>query len=73
MNKPTQKLLPDQAELQYEDGNFSVMRPGKFVLCAISGKTIALDDLKYWNVVLQEAYFSAEEASLKWKMLNKKS
>ena len=31
--------------------------------CAISGKEIDLKDLNYWNVDLQEAYFSAKEAN----------
>ena len=33
--------------------------------CAISGKKIPLEKLTYWNVELQEAYFSYVEASLK--------
>ena len=36
------------------------MMPGAFVRCAISGKEIALDDLRYWSVDRQEAYADAE-------------
>ena len=38
------------------------MEEGDYVLCAISGKEIKLQDLSYWNVDLQEAYFSPIEA-----------
>ena len=39
------------------------------VFCAISGKEIQLQNLNYWNVELQEAYFSPNEANerLKYK------
>ena len=36
---------------------------GDYVLCAISGKKISLEKLTYWNVELQEPYFSYVEAS----------
>ena len=35
------------------------------MLFVVFGKKIALDDLQYWNVELQEAYFSYVEASKK--------
>ena len=35
-------------------------------------KKIDLDKLTYWNVDLQEAYYSYEEAFLKREQLNKK-
>ena len=34
---------------------------------AISGKEIKLKNLNYWNVELQEAYFSAIEANERFK------
>lgn len=46
------------AELVYDDGEFHVRRQGSFVLCAVSGKPIALHELKYWSVTRQEAYAS---------------
>ena len=49
-----------EAELDYGDGEFRVIRPGSFVRCAVTGAPIALDDLRYWNVALQEAYASPE-------------
>jgi hypothetical protein len=50
------------ARLEYLDGDFRVLAPGEFVLCAVSGKRIPVDDLRYWNVDRQEAYASYREA-----------
>ena len=47
------------------------MEEGDFVLCAISGKEIMLKDLNYWNVDLQEAYYSVKEANERYKSLKK--
>ena len=35
------------------------------MICAVSGKLIQLDKLQYWNVDLQEPYYSYIEASKK--------
>ena len=53
------------AKLKYMPNNFKVITEGDHVICAVSGKKILLDQLKYWNVELQEAYFSYKEAFLK--------
>ena len=53
------------AKLKYLPNNFEVIQDGDHVICAISGKKIPLKDLNYWNVELQEAYFSYVEASKK--------
>ena len=53
------------AKIKYLPNNFEVIQDGDYVLCAVSGKKISLKDLTYWNVELQEAYFSYVEASLK--------
>ncbi|MET0219532.1 MAG: DUF2093 domain-containing protein [Tardiphaga sp.] len=45
-----------EAQLQYLDGDFRVISPGTYVVCAITGERIPLDELKYWSVDLQEAY-----------------
>ena len=37
------------------------------LICAVSGKKISLENLNYWNVDLQEAYYSYVEASKKRK------
>ena len=52
------------AKIKYLPNNFEVIQNGDYVLCAISGKKISLNDLTYWNVELQEAYFSYVEASI---------
>lgn len=54
--------LKGEAKLRYLDGEFQVLTPGDFVRCAVSGEPIALPDLRYWSVDLQEAYASAEIA-----------
>jgi hypothetical protein len=54
--------LKGEAKLRYLDGEFQVLSPGDFVRCAVSGDPIALPDLRYWSVDLQEAYASAEIA-----------
>ncbi|MFZ0610225.1 MAG: DUF2093 domain-containing protein [Xanthobacteraceae bacterium] len=52
--------MPDEAEIKYLDGDFRVMRPGAFVLCAVTGVPIPLEELRYWSVDLQEAYVTPE-------------
>ena len=50
------------AKLKYLPNNFMIIEEGDHVVCAISGKKISLDQLNYWNVELQEAYYSYKEA-----------
>ena len=56
--------LKGEARLRFLDGEFQVLSPGDFVRCAVTGRTIPLDELRYWSVELQEAYVDAA-ASLK--------
>ena len=49
-----------EAKLKYLDGDFDVMMPGDFVTCAVTGKAIALEDLRYWSVDRQEPYVDAD-------------
>jgi hypothetical protein len=51
------------ATLLYGPNGFRVIRPGHFVLCAVTGEAIPLEELRYWSVDLQEAYASAEIAT----------
>ena len=53
------------AKLEYLPNNFKVLEEGDHVICTVSGKKIYLEQLTYWNVELQEAYFSYKEAFLK--------
>ena len=52
------------AKIKYLPNNFKVIQDGDHVICAISGKKIPLENLTYWNVDKQEAYYSYIEASL---------
>ena len=58
------------AKLKYLPNNFEILENGDHVICAISGKKIPLENLTYWNVELQEAYFSYVEASEKREKKN---
>lgn len=53
------------AKIKYLPNNFKVIEEGDYVICAVSGKEINLNLLNYWNVDLQEPYYSYKEASLK--------
>ena len=53
------------AKIKYSANNFEIIENGDHVVCAISGKKISLNNLNYWNVDLQEAYFSYLEANQK--------
>ncbi len=60
------------AKLKYGPNTFEVLKKGDYVICAISGKEIPLNQLTYWNVELQEAYFSPKEAQIRYEQLIKK-
>tara|TARA_B100000427_G_scaffold323267_1_gene326437 strand:+ start:276 stop:464 length:189 start_codon:yes stop_codon:yes gene_type:complete len=55
-------MIKKLAKLKYLPNNFKIIENGDYVLCAVSGKQINLKNLNYWNVDLQEAYFSHVEA-----------
>ena len=61
------------ARLKYLDNSFEIIENGTYVICAVSGKKIYLKDLSYWNVELQEPYYSYVEASQKREELSKKN
>ena len=60
-----------KAKLNYKHNYYEIIEEGDYVLCAISGKKVMLKDLNYWNVDLQEAYYSAKEANERFKDLKK--
>ena len=64
MNKKKAKLI-------FKHNYFEIEEEGDYVLCAISGKEIMLNNLNYWNVDLQEAYFSPKAANDRFKTLKK--
>ena len=49
-----------EAKIRYLDGDFQIVLPGSHVICAMSGKTVPIDELRYWSVARQEAYIDAE-------------
>ena len=59
MNRHERSFEADTpAELEYLDGEFRVVKPGAYVVCAVTGMRIPLEALRYWSVDLQEAYAS---------------
>ncbi|THD81839.1 MAG: DUF2093 domain-containing protein [Phenylobacterium sp.] len=57
----------DLAVLHYGDGEFAVLKPGRYVVCAVSGVKIPLEQLRYWSAPLQEAYAGPAEALQRWQ------
>ena len=53
------------AKLKYLPNNFQIVEQGDHVICAVSNKIIKLEELNYWNVDLQEPYYSYKEAAIK--------
>ena len=58
-----------KAKLRYLANTFEVIEKGDYVECAVSKKKIPLDNLNYWNVELQEAYFSPKEVKQRYEKL----
>ena len=65
-------MMKKKAKLIYKHNYYEIIEDGDSVLCAITGKEIYLRNLSYWNVDLQEAYFSAIEANERFKSQKKK-
>jgi len=64
-------MMKKLAKIKYLPNNFKIIEPGDHVICAVSGKPISLENLNYWNVDLQEAYYSYKEAFQKKEKLIK--
>jgi|TARA_B100000780_G_scaffold277888_1_gene249741 hypothetical protein len=60
-----------KAVLKYKANTFDIIENGHYVVCAISKKQILLENLNYWSVELQEAYYSPVEAQIKYEELKK--
>jgi len=58
-------MIKKLAKIKYLPNNFKIIQEGDHVVCAVSGKNIRLEELNYWNVDLQEPYYSYIEASIK--------
>mgnify|MGYP001492628316 CR=1 FL=1 len=61
-----------KAKLKYKANSFEVLEEGDHVVCAVSKKKISLENLNYWNVKLQEAYYSPIEAKVRYEEIKKK-
>ena len=59
-----------EAQLEYGDADFLILKPGSFVKCAVTGEKISVAQLKYWSAELQEAYRDAYAATRRWLDLN---
>jgi hypothetical protein len=58
-------MINKLAKLKFLPNNFEIIDEGDHVICAISKKKIPLENLNYWNVDKQEAYYSYIESSIK--------
>ena len=61
-----------KAKLKFNQNNYEIVETGDFVICAVSGKKILLKELTYWNVELQEAYFSPKEVKKRFDQIELK-
>ena len=56
-----------EALLQYAPSGVRVLRNGQYVICAMSGVQIPLEELRYWSAVHQEPYATAQLATERLK------
>ena len=64
----------DLANVDCETASSTAMQcieKGDYVICAVSKKIISLENLNYWNVDLQESYYSPVEAKQRFDQLKK--
>ena len=61
-----------KAKLRYLPNTFEILVKGDYVECAVTKKKIPLENLHYWNVDLQEAYFSPAEVKSRHEKISPK-
>ena len=61
----------NKAKLKFRPNSFEIIEKGDYVVCAVSGKNIPLSELTYWNVDLQEAYYSPKEVKIRFEETKK--
>ena len=66
-------MIKKKAVLKYLPNNFEIIEDGDHVICSVSKKEIPLEKLNYWNVDLQEAYFSPIEAKIRYEQIKDKN
>ena len=64
-------MIKKLAKIKYLPNNFQIIENGDYVECSVSGKKIYLENLTYWNVELQEPYYSYKEAFIKREKIKK--
>lgn len=62
-------MVKKKAKLLFKHNYFEIIEEGDYVICAISGRKISLQNLTYWSVDLQEAYYSPIEVKERYKNL----
>jgi len=60
-----------QAKISFGDGEFHMIAPGSHVVCAVTGRRIPIEELRYWSVPLQEAYASPQAVLARLEALAK--
>ncbi|WP_237154550.1 DUF2093 domain-containing protein [Oryzibacter oryziterrae] len=70
MNRMDFSFGGGEAQIRYLDGDYKILRNGTYVRCAITGRPILIQDLKYWSVEHQEAYLDAEAALEAYRRAN---
>ncbi len=64
-------MFKTKAKLKFKANSFDVLEPGDHVICAVSNKKIPLNNLNYWNIELQEAYYSPKEVEIRFHQIKK--
>ncbi len=59
-----------EAKVRFLDADFDVIEKGDFVRCAVTGRPIPLQELRYWSVKRQEAYIDAAAALKRHQQLH---
>ncbi len=52
-------IFAGEAQIHYGPSDFTILEPGGYVICAVTGDRIPIDQLRYWNADRQEAYKDA--------------
>ena len=55
--------LPGEAKLRYLDATYNIEVKGEFVICAVTGQKIPLNELRYWSIDKQEPSVDAVAAN----------
>jgi hypothetical protein len=55
------------AKISYGSSDYLILEAGGYVICAVTGKQIPLDQLRYWSGDRQEAYIDASASLQRWQ------